>query len=120
MDLVEHRAQSVRVMRISAALAELNREFAVAVEMPRAVSTEWATRAERRALISARRASWWALLGRAAVDAGLDVVFLQAAMVAQCTERDNARFWRQCARDWQAEASGSVGVGSERHELGVA
>jgi hypothetical protein len=53
------------------------------------------------------------------------VVFAVAAIEAAASARDDARFWRETAEDWQARAdrrptSDAAGALSNHHELEIA
>jgi hypothetical protein len=113
------------VRRVAEAIEELDRQREAATAMPHRTDAEHAARAAHLALICARRAAWWGLLARDAYrDLHLHSLYGRAAVVAQHTEKDNARFWRDAAADWQARAerrptSDAAGALSNWHELGV-
>jgi hypothetical protein len=93
--------------------------------MPHRTDAEHAARAARLALVSARRSAWWGVLARETYrDLDMHVLFGRTAVIAQLTERDRARFWRDAAADWQARAehrptSDAAGALSNWQELGV-
>lgn len=126
MNTHEHGSTSaVAAARVAAALRECSAENVVALRMAQRTDTEQAQRAERLALISARRAGWWRVLARHCYrDRSVDTVHGLAAVIACETERGRARFWRETARDWRARAEGrptsdAAGALSNWHELGV-
>jgi hypothetical protein len=115
------------VRRVAEAIAELDRHRAeaMAMAMPHRTDAEHATRAARLALICARTAAWWGLLARNTYrDPHLHSLYGRAAVVAEHTEKNTARFWRDAAADWTARAehrptSDAAGALSNWHELGV-
>lgn len=71
-------------------------------EMRRRNNQEWAARADRLGELCERRARWWAVLARWAyrVEAVPSVLGL-AAVMAESSERESARLWREVAGDWR-------------------
>jgi hypothetical protein len=112
------------VRRVATAIEELDRQRADAMAMPHRTNAEHAARAARLALVCARTAAWWGLLARDTYrDRHLHSLYGRAAVAAQHSEKDNARFWRDAAADWQARAehrptSDVAGAMSNGHELG--
>jgi hypothetical protein len=110
---------------VATAIEELDRQLAEAHALPHRTDAEHATRAARLALISMRLSAWWGLLARDTYhDLHLHALYGRAAVIAQHTEKDRARFWRDAAADWQARAehhptSDAAGALSNWHELGV-
>lgn len=105
---------SAAALKVAAALADLDREYATASTLPMSTHTEHAHRAARLALVCARRAGWWRVLERRAYrDPGTPSIYGHAALMARHREQDNARFWRQSAADWAARAAG------DRHGSGL-
>jgi hypothetical protein len=113
------------VRRVAEAIAELDRHREDAMAMPHRTDAEHATRAARLALVGMRLSAWWGLLARDAYrDLHLHSLYGRAAVIAQHSEKDSARFWRDAAADWQARAdrrptSDAAGALSNWHELGV-
>jgi hypothetical protein len=113
------------VRRVTTALAELDRQHSQAAAMPYSTDAEHAARAVRLALVCARTAGWWGVLARETYrDPNVHDLHGRAAVIAQHTERDRARFWRDAAADWQARAehrptSDAAGALSNWQELGV-
>jgi hypothetical protein len=111
--------------RVATAINELDDQRAEATAMPHRSDAEHAARAARLALICARTAAWWGLLARATYrDVDMHVLHGRAALIAQHTEKNRARFWRDAAADWTARAerrptSDAAGALSNWHELEV-
>jgi hypothetical protein len=111
--------------RIATAIGELDDQRAQATAMPHRSDAEHAARAARLALICARTAAWWGLLARIAYrDPAVHSLHGHAAVIAKHAEKNNARFWRDAAADWQARAerrptSDAAGALSNWHELEV-
>ncbi|ODU07299.1 MAG: hypothetical protein ABS81_02045 [Pseudonocardia sp. SCN 72-86] len=111
--------------RVTTALDELTDQFsAVAFERPNS-DLAHAVRAERLAMICARRAAWWQLLMARRHRSGLSMLFTRAVIHAANQEQDRARFWRDAAADWRARAerrptSDAAGAMSNHHDLGIA
>lgn len=109
--------------RLSSAITELQRQRCDALGMPHVTDAEHAIRAARLALIAIRMSAWWGLVSKKAYRDGHHL-YGRAAVIAVHTEKDNARFWRDAAADWQARAehrptSDAAGALSNWHELGV-
>src|SRR5688500_1031717 len=93
------------VRRVTVAIAELDRQRAAAMALPHRTDAEHAARAARLALVCARTAAWWGLLARDTYrDLHVPALYGRVAVIAQHTEKDRARFWRDAAADWQARA----------------
>ncbi|GJF05518.1 hypothetical protein [Pseudonocardia sp. D17] len=111
--------------RVTAALDELTARFsAVASERPDS-DLAHAVRADRLAMVCARRAAWWQLLMARRHRAGMSMLFTRAVIHAANQEQDRARFWRDAATDWRARAerrptSDAAGAMSNHHDLGIA
>ena len=112
--------------RVLAALEELDAAAFALGPLPHA-ATEWAARSAALALISARRAGWWRVLLVADRHsrAGAHPLYRRAVVTAHRKAQEDARFWRDTARDWQARAehrptSDTAGALSNWTELGVA
>ncbi|MBN9100927.1 MAG: hypothetical protein J0I49_22865 [Pseudonocardia sp.] len=112
--------------RVEAALAACRLDREAAYAMPRCTDWENVARCARLALICARIAAWWGVLARETyrLDDPHAFMFGRAVIVAEQSERDHARFWRDSAADWQARAekrptSDAAGALSNWHELGV-
>jgi hypothetical protein len=128
MDTHEHDTTPVRNDyrgRVASAIEELDQQYAHAAAMPRRTDAEQAARAARLALVSMRISAWWGVLARETYhERNAHVMHARAAVIARCTEKDRARFWRDAASDWQARAeqrptSDAAGALSNWHELGV-
>ncbi|OJY45022.1 hypothetical protein [Pseudonocardia sp. 73-21] len=112
--------------RVTAALNACATDERVASDMPHRDNAENVARCARLALVSARTSAWWGVLARRAYHFPYahGALLGKAAMNAQLTEHDRARFWRDCAADWQARAerrptSDAAGALSNWAELGV-
>ena len=112
--------------RVTAALNACAADQRAALDMPHRDNGENIVRAVRLALVCARTSAWWGVLARRAYHFPYahGALFGKAAMTAQFTEGDRARFWRDCATDWRARAerrptSDSAGALSNWAELGV-
>ncbi|WP_219420307.1 hypothetical protein [Pseudonocardia nigra] len=128
MHAQEHDTTPVRheyLRRIAAEIDELDRQNAEARAMPHRTDAEHAARAARLALICARTSAWWGVLARKTYrDHDMHVLHGRSAVIAEHTEKDRARFWRDAAADWQARTerrptSDAAGALSNWHELGV-
>ena len=114
---------------VDAALARLDDAHQRAAA-PAAPSTDaqHAVRAAGSRWSAGMRARWWQVLGRWIYsEAGhpIPLLFGAAAMEAAHSARDDARFWREAAQDWQARAehrptSDAAGALSNHHELEIA
>ncbi|MBW0090621.1 hypothetical protein I4I73_17310 [Pseudonocardia sp. KRD-184] len=110
---------------IVAALADHDAAYRNAADLPHTTDAERATRADRLALVVARRAAWWGVLSTwTYLHSDKGAVYGRAAMIARAAEWDRARFWRDTAADWRARAerrptSDAAGALSNWHELGV-
>lgn len=110
---------------VDAALARLHDAYQRAAALPTDSDAAHAVRARQLAVVAARRARWWQVLGRwVYTEAGQPVplLFGAAALDAAHSARDEARFWREAADDWQARAehrptSDAAGALSNHHEL---
>jgi hypothetical protein len=99
-----------------------------AAALPTRTDADHAARAARLAVVSERSARWWDVLSRwiySPAGHPLPLVFGAAVLAAAASERDDARFWREAAADWQARAAGlptsdAAGALSNHHELGIA
>lgn len=111
--------------RVLAALDGLTDEFStIATEAPDS-DTAHALRADRLAIICARRAAWWNLLLTRPHRDGMSRLFVRAVIHAAGQEQDRARFWRDAASDWRARAerrptSDAAGAMSNHYDLGIA
>jgi hypothetical protein len=112
--------------RVAAAIDQCHTDQLTAYAMPRRTDWEHVARCSRLALICARTSAWWGVLARETFryPNTHGRLFGKAVLVAQRTERDRARFWRDAARDWQARAekrptSDAAGALSNWAELGV-
>jgi hypothetical protein len=112
--------------RVTAALAGCAAEERAALDMPRRSDVENVVRAARLALVAARTSAWWGVLARRAYHLPFahGALLGKAAINAQLTEGDRAKFWRDCAADWRARAerrptSDTAGALSNWAELGV-
>jgi hypothetical protein len=75
-------------------------------DMPRGSNEEWAARADRLAEICERRARWWVVLARWVYrNQAVPPVLGLAAVVAEVSEREHARSWREMAGDWRRRAT---------------
>ena len=110
---------------VDAALHRLDHAFRQAAALPTGTDAEHAVRARKLAVICGWRSRWWAVLARW-VPSGdghpIPLVFGTAALEAAASARDDARFWRDTAADWQARAdhrptSDAAGALSNHHEL---
>jgi hypothetical protein len=114
-----------RVVALSALLAGYQTTQRAILREPHGTDLDAARRAERLALIGARITGVWRLItAHAVTDHTIPAVYLRAAVIAEGDARDNARFWRDTARDWRARAehrptSDAAGALSNWHELGV-
>jgi hypothetical protein len=110
---------------VLAAFVDLDTAYRTAAALPHTSDTERAIRADRLALVVARRAAWWGVLSRWTYrhsDKG--AIYGRAALAARRGEIDSARFWRDTAADWRARAehrptSDAAGALSNWAELGV-
>lgn len=101
-------------VKVAAALADLDIQHRRASLMPMTTDLQHATRAARLAVVCARRAGWWRVLKRwTCRHSGMHEVFGEAVIAALLQERGDARYWRQCAYDWTARATG------DRHGSGL-
>jgi hypothetical protein len=111
--------------RVSAAMHELHKLASDVLGWRPDTNLDRAARCRVLAVIAARRAGWWSVLRLAALaDVSTPMVYATAARAARDQQRDRARFWRECAQDWQARAehrptSDAAGALSNWHELGV-
>jgi hypothetical protein len=111
--------------RVSAGLHEVHRLASDVLAWRPVTDADRAARCQVLAVIAARRAGWWSVLHLAALaDLSTPMVYATAALAARNQQRDRARFWRECADDWQARAehrptSDAAGALSNWHELGV-
>jgi hypothetical protein len=111
--------------RVASAMAELDQHYDNALAMPHGTDVEHAARAARLALVAMRVSAWWGVLARETYrDRNAHVIHGRTAVIAQHTEKNRARFWRDAAADWQARAehrptSDAAGALSNWHELGV-
>jgi hypothetical protein len=110
--------------RVEAAHERLNRELFDLGPYPDTDAGR-AAFSSAMAMITARRAGWWRVL---LVDDRhmqlLHPVLADAVGIAYGKARDDARFWRESAADWQARADGrptsdAAGALSNWHELEV-
>lgn len=110
---------------VDAALTRLDHAHRRAAEMPIGTDAQHATRARKLAVIAGWRARWWNVLARwlSSPDGyPIPLLFASAATEAARSARDDARFWRDTAADWQARAehrptSDAAGALSNHHEL---
>ncbi|MFC4945668.1 hypothetical protein [Pseudonocardia sp. GCM10023141] len=118
----EHTAALARITFAIDACDEYRR---AALAMPHTCEIEHAFRAERLALIHARRAGWWIVLARLTRRAGSPYrIYRTTALMAAVQDRGSARFWRDASADWFARfedrpTSDAAGALSNWHELGV-
>jgi hypothetical protein len=113
---------------VDAALTRLDDAHQRAAALPTRTDADHAIRARRLAVVAGMRARWWQVLGRWVYsDAGhpIPLLFGAAAMNAADGARDDARFWREAAQDWQSRAdrrptSDAAGALSNHHELEIA
>ncbi len=111
--------------RVSAALDEQHKLASDVLGWRPDTNLDRAARARVLAVIAARRAGWWSVLHLAALaDLSTPMVYATAARAARDQQCDRARFWRDCAADWQARAehrptSDAAGALSNWAELGV-
>lgn len=111
--------------RVTAALDESRKLLSDVLGWRPGTDAEHAARSRALAVIAARRAGWWSVLRRyVRSDLTVPAVYAIAARAARDEQRDRARFWRDCAQDWQARAeqrptSDAAGALSNWHELGV-
>jgi hypothetical protein len=115
-----------RLVRVAAAIAECETAQAAAYAMPHGTDLDNVARCARMALICARMSAWWGVLARETYRSlhTHSRLFGQAVIIAQHTERDRAKFWRESAADWLARAerrptSDAAGALSNWHELEV-
>lgn len=110
---------------IVAAFVDLDTAYRTAADLLHTSDAERAIRADRLALVVARRAAWWGVLSTwTYLHSDKGAVYGRAAMIARAAEWDRARFWRDTAADWRARAeqrptSDAAGALSNWHELGV-
>jgi hypothetical protein len=110
---------------VTAALARLDDAFHRAAALPTGTDAEHAVRARKLAVIAGWRARWWDVLARwlpSGEGHPIPLVFATAAIQAAASARDDARFWRETADDWQARAehrptSDAAGALSNHREL---
>ncbi len=122
----QHPASTAYVPSIvDAALTRLDDAFRQAAALPTRTDAQHAVRARKLAVIAGWRARWWNVLARW-VPSGdghpIPLLFAAAATEAARSARDDARFWRDTAADWQARAehrptSDAAGALSNHHEL---
>ncbi|GJF03669.1 hypothetical protein [Pseudonocardia sp. D17] len=111
--------------RVSAALTELIAQAdALLSQHPEALLAR-ADRADQLAMICARRAGWWRLLLTSAHRQTVPDLYRRAVIAAGFEQHDQARFWRDTAADWRAQAtrqptSDAAGAMSNHHDLGIA
>jgi formiminotetrahydrofolate cyclodeaminase len=125
-DITDHSTEyPAYLVKIAAALDEVDQQHHAAMALPHGTDTEHAVRAARLALACARAAAWWRVLARKVTrDHQAHPLFIRAAVIAAADKRGSARFWRDAAADWQARAehrptSDAAGALSNWHELGV-
>lgn len=131
MDAAEHRSRAAG--RVAAGIGEIEAQLHAIIAAPRSTGVDrdagLAERSRRLAVGHARLAGWWGVLivsDRAASSMSVypALVYRVAVHHAQELARDQARFWRDTAEDWQARADGrptsdAAGALSNWHELGV-
>jgi hypothetical protein len=111
--------------RVTAALDEQRKLISEVLGWHPGTNADRAARDRVLALLAARRAGWWSVLLRhVRADLSTPLIYAVAARAARNEERNRARFWRECAQDWQARAdqrptSDAAGALSNWHELGV-
>ena len=113
---------------VDAALVRLRDAEQHAAALPTCTDTGQAIRARRLAVVAGMRARWWQVLGRwvySQASHPIPLLFGAAAMNAADSARDDARFWREAAQDWQARAdrrptSDAAGALCNHHELEIA
>jgi hypothetical protein len=109
--------------RVETALTDLDQAFLALRRSPTGDDNGWAAYSAAMALLCARRAGWWRVL-ITNHRYSLHPVYLRAAEIAHHKARDEARFWRETAADWQARAehrptSDAAGALSNWAALGV-
>jgi hypothetical protein len=90
-----------RAAVLSARLGEYEEARRSVLRREEGFGVETAEQAERLALVCARIAGVWRLIVAHAVrDVGAPDFYYRAAVLAECDARDDARFWRDTARNW--------------------
>jgi len=111
--------------RIDAATRDADAQFRQAVALPHGSDLEHAVRAVALARACARRVAWWGVLVRVLTfEHRGHSVHIRSAVLAECSERNDVRFWREASADWLARheqypTSDAAGALSNWADLGV-